>query len=233
MLFLKGAAIRLAFYFAIMISRIGVFSFLLSFVAGFTDSTTFIAANRLFSAHVTGNFVVLAYDLVRGADRGEWSKLLAFPVFVLAALLAGSIDRHWKNSRRLLQLEGGLLLLAALAAACLRVGHSSAQLPLVGIEMTIVMAMAFQNVYVRLYPKNTFGPTTVMTGNVTSAALDIHPALFARPHNPEKRVSLGRNTAMIGVFLLGCLAGALLASRFGLAVVALPGLLVLASYHYE
>src|ERR1700723_2599095 len=61
---------------------------LLTLVASFCDASTFVGAGRLFSAHVTGNFIVLAYDLVHGADRHEWSKLLAFPMFFSAVMIA-------------------------------------------------------------------------------------------------------------------------------------------------
>jgi len=241
-------------------------SLLLTFVAGFTDATTFIAADKLFSAHVTGNFIVLAYDLIHGADHSEWSKLLAFPVFVGAVLLAGVLDRRAKNPLRLLRLEGLLLLGAGLAAWVLRwvepaglvaggmgwpgleyvaggggrtaSGFVSAgirpalEIALTCIEMTMVVAMAFQNAYGRLYPKTLYGPTTVMTGNVTSAALDILPALLIRPYSPEKRALLRQNAAIIGVFLLGCVAGALLGYRFGLGAAVLPGLLLIGYFCY-
>jgi len=39
-------------------------SIILSYVAGYADTSTFIGADRLFSAHVTGNFVILPYEIV-------------------------------------------------------------------------------------------------------------------------------------------------------------------------
>ena len=62
---------------------------LLAFVAGFCDAATFTAADQLFSAHVTGNFIVFAYDLVKGADTQTWTKLVAFPVYIAAVAAAG------------------------------------------------------------------------------------------------------------------------------------------------
>src|SRR3984957_8492040 len=66
---------------------------LLTLVASLCDASTFVGAGRLFSAHVTGNFIVLAYDLVRGTDRHEWSKLLAFPMFFVAVMIAAKVDK--------------------------------------------------------------------------------------------------------------------------------------------
>jgi uncharacterized membrane protein YoaK (UPF0700 family) len=33
-------------------------------VADFCDTVTFVAAGKLFSAHVTDNFIVFAYDII-------------------------------------------------------------------------------------------------------------------------------------------------------------------------
>jgi uncharacterized membrane protein YoaK (UPF0700 family) len=59
---------------------------LLSFVAGFCDTVTFVAAGELFSAHVTGNFIVFAYDVIRHADVTGWQKLITFPVFIISVM---------------------------------------------------------------------------------------------------------------------------------------------------
>src|ERR1700761_5857024 len=79
---------------------------------------------------------------------------------------------------RLLRLEGIFLVLAGLAAAAMRWGHFGQVWLLVVVSMVIVVAMAFQNAFGRLYGKQVYGPTTVMTGNVTSAALDIAALLL-------------------------------------------------------
>jgi uncharacterized membrane protein YoaK (UPF0700 family) len=229
---------------------------LLTAVASFTDSTTFVGADKLFSAHVTGNFIVLAYDIIHGADANEWSKLLAFPVFFATVMVAGRIAERRTGAvvgvgggggggvgegvgesvgggvglaigDRLLRIEGVLLVLAGLAAAGMRWRHPGEVWLLVLISMVIVVAMAFQNAFGRLYSKRIYGPTTVMTGNVTSAALDIAALLLDRPRRPEKYVPLRHNLAMILVFLLGCIAGAACAYFFGLVSVVLPGLVVL------
>jgi len=195
-----------------------VLTLLLTFVAGFTDATTFVAADKLFSAHVTGNFIVLAYDLLKGADRSAYIKLLTFPVFVLAAMLAAASDRG-QHPMRLLRMEGGLLLLAALMSGLLHWGFPAA--------MVIVAAMAVENAFNRLYPKLTWSATTVMTGNTTTGALSFIHGFFARPRNREKLLLSKHIGIMAGVFLLGCLCGGFLAGRFGLVVVALPGVAVL------
>src|SRR5277367_4682616 len=59
----------------------------LGFVAGFADASTFVGADGVFCAHVTGNFVVVAADLARHARADEWVKLATFPVFVASVLV--------------------------------------------------------------------------------------------------------------------------------------------------
>src|SRR5450755_4827614 len=58
----------------------------LAFIAGFADATSFVGADGIFCAHVTGNFVVLAADLARHAHADEWLKLATFPIFVTSVL---------------------------------------------------------------------------------------------------------------------------------------------------
>jgi uncharacterized membrane protein YoaK (UPF0700 family) len=58
-------------------------SALLAFTAGFVDTVGFIALFGLFTAHVTGNFVLIGAALIN-SHEGLVSKLLALPVFVLA-----------------------------------------------------------------------------------------------------------------------------------------------------
>ena len=213
---------------------------MLTAAAAFTDSATFVGADKLFSAHVTGNFIVLAYDTIHGADRNEWSKLLAFPVFFAGVMLAGRLANKQSGAvvgegarvtpdagDRLLRVEGVLLVLAALAAGAMRWMHIQQEWVLVLISMAIVLAMSFQNAFGRLYVKRVYGPTTVMTGNVSSAALDIAAWLLDRPRHPEKVAPLRHNLAMIGVFLGGCFAGAACAYFLGLMAVLAPGLAVL------
>ena len=47
--------------------------------------------------------------------------------------------------------------------------------------MLTVFALALQNTFGRLFPKETHGPTTMMTGNVTQASLDLGNLLFKGP----------------------------------------------------
>src|SRR6201997_3517543 len=60
--------------------------FVLSVVAGSTDIIGFLGLNGLFTAHITGNIVVLAAHIVAG-DPTIFSYILSVPVFMLVLLL--------------------------------------------------------------------------------------------------------------------------------------------------
>ena len=175
--------------------RVRIRTLLLTLVASFTDASTFVGAGRLFSAHVTGNFIILTYDLVHGADRHEWSKLLAFPMFFAAVMLAGKVDK-WgapRDDYRLLRIEGYLLLFAGLAAAATQLLAWRPDIVVVAIDMPVITAMGFQNAFGRLYSKSVFGPTTVMTGmNFAPATGRCSFAGFRLllPHSTSSRVGL-------------------------------------------
>src|SRR5450755_968216 len=93
-------------------------SMILSFVAGYADTSTFVGADGLFSAHVTGNFVILAYDIVTNQIAGSWIKLISFPVFILAVFIStqiiNDVNDDKKAVNRLIILEGFLLMTAGL-----------------------------------------------------------------------------------------------------------------------
>ena len=200
---------------------------LLCFAAGFCDTLTFVAAGEVFSAHVTGNFIVFAYDLIKHDNPHGWQKLLTFPVFVLAVMLGGRIAKKSANMYTLLILEGLLLLVSGiLSAVPLNSGLDKGwQVQL--IVLGIVIAMAFQNTFGKLYNKATYGLTTVMTGNVTQASLDLIKGLTTRPADSETWVSFKKQVTLIVGFLVGCIAGALMAKQYGLVSTLLPGVMML------
>src|SRR5258708_10706516 len=85
----------------------------LSFVAGFVDTFGFIALFGLFTAHVTGNFVLIGAAIV-SPGPGVVAKLLALPVFMAVVALIFLIVRpHGELSRSaihpLFSLPSGLL----------------------------------------------------------------------------------------------------------------------------
>src|SRR5262249_16050277 len=91
--------------------------FVLSATAGAGGGCVFSPPGGLFTAHITGNIVVLAAHYLTGSS-GELGKLLSVPVFALVlgtvALLCGAIQRTGRRSRYV-----SLMLQAALLVGCL------------------------------------------------------------------------------------------------------------------
>src|SRR5450830_532896 len=58
----------------------------MSFLAGYVDTVGFVALFGLFTAHVTGNFVLIGSELAN-PSHGVLIKYLAFPAFIGAVIL--------------------------------------------------------------------------------------------------------------------------------------------------
>ena len=90
---------------------------LLSFVAGYVDSYTYLALFGLFAAQVTGSFVIAGAELVTH-DYGIAGKLLAIVAFVFAAAITAALIGLARNTGRtalplMLALEAALLAIFA------------------------------------------------------------------------------------------------------------------------
>jgi len=70
---------------------------LLSFVAGYVDSYTYLALFGLFAAQVTGSFVIAGAELVTH-DYGVAGKLLAIVAFLVAAAITAGLIHLARNS---------------------------------------------------------------------------------------------------------------------------------------
>src|ERR1700681_3800552 len=90
---------------------------LLSVVAGMVDLTGFLTLGNIFTAHITGNVVLVAALVVRGG-RMNPAQILAIPVFIVAVaatwLLAKASSRRGPGLLRLLLSIHFLLLLGVL-----------------------------------------------------------------------------------------------------------------------
>jgi uncharacterized membrane protein YoaK (UPF0700 family) len=210
---------------------------LLSYVAAFVDTAGFIGLFGLFTAHVTGNFVLIGSAVVNRS--GELlAKLLAMPVFVLAvaatAMVARSLHRRQRSAAPALFLSQGLLLAAAaVAAAVLPVAHGADAAATIVVGMLAVAAMAVQNALMRVeLPK--LPPTTVMTGNVTQVVIDwvtlraggrapFDSAEAAETTEAQQRIR--RMGPGIVAFTLGAASGAAAQAFIGFYSLLLPAAL--------
>jgi uncharacterized membrane protein YoaK (UPF0700 family) len=207
------------------VQNVWLITLLLSGIAGYCDTATFVAADRIFSAHVTGNFIVFAYQLVNHTAAYSWVKLITLPVFIISVVFGGWIASKTSDRYLLLLSEGAVLMLSGVAALPYQMYLQSVGM-MYTVVMLVVFAMGLQNAFGKLFSKETHGPTTMMTGNVTQAALDIGSLFRLKFGDASIKLSLKKNLTTVGGFLAGCLLGAILAKRFGLCVILLPGILL-------
>jgi uncharacterized membrane protein YoaK (UPF0700 family) len=151
-------------------------SIALSFLAGYVDTVGFVALFGLFTAHVTGNFVLIGSELANPA-HGVLIKFLAFPAFVAAVALTRMTviwrERSGKQAMpSLFMLQLIFLSGFMIAGYCAEpVSDTSAPLALLAGVLGAA-SMGVQNAASRLVLTH-LTPTTVMTGNVTQIVIDL------------------------------------------------------------
>ena len=206
----------------------------LSLTAGSVDVISFLGLGGLFTAHITGNLVILAAHLASG-DAAPVAPMLSVPVFMvvlsLTRLLVGGLESIGLASLRPLLLLQFLLLagfLVLCVAAGPRLDPNAANAIVAG--MLGVAAMAVQNGLVQISLKGA-PSTAVMTSNVTRFMMDLGAMLLGR--NPDEMAKARRRAqhtwpAIVG-FTVGCGLGAACEAAVGLWSLALPaGLALLA-----
>jgi uncharacterized membrane protein YoaK (UPF0700 family) len=206
----------------------------LSGVAGSVDAISFLGLGGLFTAHVTGNLVILAAHLVSGGEAPV-AVMLSVPVFIVALgvtrlLVCGLESIGFASLRPLLLLQ--FLLLAGFHVLCASAGPNmdpgATKAILAG--MLGVAAMAVQNALVQISLKGT-PSTAVMTTNVTHFMMDVGEVLLGRePVEVAKARGRAKRTWPVIVgFAVGCALGAACEAAIGLRSLALPtGLALLA-----
>jgi len=204
----------------------------LSVIAGSVDAIGFLGLGGLFTAHVTGNLVILAGHLVSGSGAPV-APMLSVPVFVatlgLTRLLAGALERiGFASLRPLLLLQ--FLLLAGFFVLCAsagpRIDPDATKAILAG--MLGVSAMAVQNALVQISLKGA-PSTAVMTTNITRFMMDVGDVMLGRkPADVAKARDRAMRTlpAIVG-FAVGCGLGATCQAAIGLWSPALPAGLAL------
>src|SRR5262245_35067453 len=205
---------------------------LLSAIAGMVDVIGFLSLG-LFTAHVTGNLVVIGALLIRGGPP-KMAQILAVPVFILAVaavwLIAKALRRRGRALVRPLLLVQLLLLAGVLVLAVVTDSAADPHGWTAGITaMTAVSAMACQFSLLRL--ALTGAPSTaVMTGNVTNTVLALLDTLFQRePLTEGAEERLKRTFDVLFAFLAGCVAGAGAVSWLGDWAWSLPVVLAAAA----
>jgi uncharacterized membrane protein YoaK (UPF0700 family) len=167
----------------------GPAGFLLSWVAGFVDTSAFIILFGIFTAHVTGNIALAGSSFVSQDESSTITRLLMLPTFVLTVASTSLLARYarqkkWPVFAVLLTAEAialGVFLIIGtqLSPSLLLDVQEDLILP---IGMAGVVSMAIQNALMK-EAKGVFKsyiPTTVMTGNTTQLTIDVVQFLSAK-----------------------------------------------------
>jgi uncharacterized membrane protein YoaK (UPF0700 family) len=205
---------------------------LLSFVAGYMDSCTFLAFNGLVVAGTTGSFVGAASELVANTE-GFLVKVLAIPVFFAAGVLTTVIVRAFGSGDRR-ALVTTLALEAALLVGLAWIGVAAVSTTGTSIAVLFgLSAMGVQSALARSL-LGQYGSTNVMTTNTTQLSIDLTEAVFARhrqQHNSpdaaavdgsvQARSRLARLALVMLGFFAGTMAGGLAYVSTGLICLVL------------
>src|SRR5260370_3828327 len=201
---------------------------ILSTTAGGVDVIGFLGLGGLFTAHITGNVVILAAHYFVGGFS-EVGPLLSVPIFIAVlgavTLASGPFEQAGYSPRRAL-----LVLQAVLLAGCLGLGVGCGPLvdpdrPMaVLVGMLGVAAMATQNALVKLALPGA-PSTAVMTTNTTQLIVDL--ATLARgvgePHDLARIRGRTSVTGACGLAsVAGCAVGAVLQVPLGLWALMRP-----------
>jgi uncharacterized membrane protein YoaK (UPF0700 family) len=192
---------------------------LLSVIAGMVDLTGFLSLGNLFTAHITGNLVVVGALVVR---RGhiDPAQILAIPVFILAVaatwLFARASGRRGSGLLRLLLLIQFLLLTCVLIFSVITKPSDNPHGLMAGITaMMAVSAMACQFALLRL-TLPVAPSTAVMTGNLTNAVLSLlDTESRTQPSMAGDAARLRASLHLLIGFFLGCVVAAAAVTYLG------------------
>ena len=205
---------------AAALSRLGKWlPTLLSLIAGMVDLISYLTLGNIFTAHITGNLVVIAALIVRGGKMNV-AQVLAIPVFILAVsatwLLARASGRRGPGLARLLLLIQFLLLAGVLIFSVITNPAANPHGLLAGVAVMIaVSAMACQFALLRL-ALPVAPSTAVMTGNLTNTVLSYLDTLpRSEPLIAGDADRLRRSLHLLVGFFVGCVVAAAAVSLLG------------------
>jgi len=205
----------------------------LGFLAGYVDTLGFIALFGLFTAHVTGNFILIGANLANAvadpaANPGHMTlflKLLAFPAFILGVAVVPVLI-GWAATRNARPLPLALGLQLVLLAAFMLFGMAAMPLGAALGDLAIVSglfgaaAMGVHSAISRLLMAQ-LAPTSMMTGNVTQVVIDLVAYLRG-----ERGAGIGARCAKfawpVAAFGLGAIVAAFAWHAAGFVALCLP-----------
>jgi uncharacterized membrane protein YoaK (UPF0700 family) len=201
----------------------------LGFLAGYVDTLGFLALFGLFTAHVTGNFILIGAALADPSRSSILLKFLAFPAFVagvaIARLLVVTMEKRGASALRpALLLELVLLLgLMSCGLAASPVGSEAGGLAMAA-GLLGAAGMGVHSATSRLLLGH-LAPTSMMTGNVTQIVIDTVD-LLRGAGDATLRARFEKFLWPLVAFAIGCIAAAFGYHWFGFAALVLPVLIL-------
>jgi len=150
---------------------------MLSFVGGYVDTLGFIALFGLFTAHITGNFVLIGSMLVHPSS-GVLLKFVVFPSFMFAVVVSRVVilffDKRDRSPLRLLYGTEMFLLSAFMLVGLMGQPFlTDTDLAPIVAGVLAAFAMGLQNAISSSSLLTPTVSTTVMTGNVTTLIIGL------------------------------------------------------------
>jgi uncharacterized membrane protein YoaK (UPF0700 family) len=201
----------------------------LGFLAGYVDTLGFLALFGLFTAHETGNFILIGAALADPSRSSILLKFLAFPAFVagvaIARLLVVAMEKRGASALRpALLLELVLLLgLMSCGLAASPVGSEAGGLAMAA-GLLGAAGMGVHSATSRLLLGH-LAPTSMMTGNVTQIVIDTVD-LLRGAGDATLRARFEKFLWPLVAFAIGCIAAAFGYHWFGFAALVLPVLIL-------
>ena len=215
----------------------------LTFVAGYVDAVGWLSLNRVFTAQMSGNMVLLAVHTAAGEQGRIWPEFDAIAAFFAGLVISGSVIEIGMRQRLrrifVVAIAVELVMLAGFAAAAhvlppgALADNASPDWPTYVLIGVVAFAMGAQNTSLRMAGiLSVF--TTHMTGAITGLSEEIIVCGFTliqsrralrrdggfaaetlRSRHPNAFKNIIRSTMLLTGFFLGALGGAALVGRAG------------------
>ena len=201
----------------------------LGFLAGYVDTLGFIALFGLFTAHVTGNFVLIGAALADASRVSILLKFLAFPAFIagvaVTRLMVLAVERRAGPSLTLAMLLQWALLAGFMVFGILAepIGKDVSSMAMAAGFLGTA-AMGVHSATSRLLLAH-LAPTSMMTGNVTQIVIDTVDVLRGAA-DAATHARCGKFFWPLAAFALGAIAAAFAYLAFGFVALAVPLLLL-------
>lgn len=206
---------------------------LLAAASGYIDAVSYLAFGQVFTSNMTGNTVLLGMAIGQGTAGAASRSAVALAGYVVG-VTAGSaiVDRGEQRVVWPASVTAGLaaeaLVLLALAVAAVVAGPTPSDALLFALIALAAVAMGIQSVAVRALGVSGV-TTTYITGTWTSLVTSVTGWLSsalrlgnpARPAPPPP-ASAGLQAAVVVIYVLAAIAGAVAEARWFLRAAALP-----------